>query len=69
MGRVKALVMDFEDKFIDNVSEIIGGCECVDELLTSLEKDGSMDLITHMTDSDKLDFIGELWNDFWLEKV
>jgi ABC-type xylose transport system substrate-binding protein len=37
--------------------------------LTSLEKDGSMDLITHMTDSDKLDFIGELWNDFWLEKV
>jgi len=67
MGKVKALVMDFEDKFIDVVSEKIGGCECIDELLTSLEKDGSMDLITHMTDSDKLEFISELWNDFWYD--
>ena len=67
MGKVKALAMDMEDQFIEAVSDRIGGCECVDELLISLEKDGSMNLIVHMTDSEKLEFVSELWNDFWYD--
>jgi hypothetical protein len=65
---MSSYVMDCEDKFIDEVSARIGGCESVGELLESLEKDGCMKLCIHMTDTQKLEFVDELWNDFWSEK-
>jgi len=62
---MSSFVMDCEDKFIDEVSTRIGGCEDVHELLESLEKDGCMRLIAHFSDGEKCEFVGELWNDFW----
>ena len=67
MGKMKAYMMDLEDKFIDEVSTRIGGCEVVHDLLESLENDGCMDLIAHMTDSEKCGFVEDLWNEFWSE--
>lgn len=62
---MSSFVMDSEDQFIDEVSARIVGCECVHELLESLERDDCMRLIAHMTDGEKCEFVEELWNDFW----
>jgi hypothetical protein len=65
---MSSYVMDCEDKFIDEVSARIGGCESIQELLESLHKDSCVRLIAHMSGEEKLDFVCELWNDFWSEK-
>ena len=65
MGKVKAMVMDMEEQFIDAVSARIGGCEVVDELIDHLDKDKCFDLIRHMSVVEKESFVYELWNDFW----
>lgn len=64
---MSSYIMDLEDDFIDEVSARIGGTECVGELLESLEKDGCMKLLLHMTDTEKLEFVEECWNNFWSE--
>lgn len=65
---MSSFVMDSEDQFIDEVSARIGGCEDVGELLESIERDGCLRLIAHMSDGEKCEFVEELWNDFWSEK-
>jgi hypothetical protein len=60
--------MDSEDQFIDEVSARIGGCEDIGELLESLERDGCLRLIAHMSDTQKLEFVDEICNDFWSQK-
>jgi len=62
---MSSYVMDCEDQFVDAVSACIGGCEDVHELLESLEKTGSMQLIAHMSDGEKCEFVDELWHEFW----
>ena len=64
---MSSYIMDLEDDFIDEVSARIGGTECVGELLESLEKDGCMKLLLHMTDTEKLEFVEKCWNIFWSE--
>ena len=66
---MSSYVMDSEDQFITEVSARIGSCESVNELLESLHKDGCTRLIAHMTGEEKLDFVCELWNDFWSSQV
>jgi len=56
---------DAEELFCERVNERIGECEDIGELLETLEKDHSMLLISHMSDSEKLEFVEELWNMFW----
>ena len=65
MGKMKSYMMDLEEQFIDAVSARIGGCELVDELIDSLDKDKCFDLIRHMSVVEKESFVYELWNDFW----
>ena len=62
-------VMDCEDRFVDEISNRIGGCECVDELITDLKKDGCMSLVAHMEEKETYEFISELWNEFWSDYV
>ncbi len=64
---MSSYIMDLEEQFIDEAAKRIGGCEQVGDLLESLEKDGCMKLCIHMTDRDKLEFVEEIWNDFWSE--
>ena len=62
---MSSFVMTCEEVFIDEVSARIGGCEDVGELLESIERDGHMRLIAHMSDGEKCEFVEELWNEFW----
>lgn len=68
MGRVKAMVMDMEDQFIERVSETIGGQETVGELMLDLVNNGSTELLRHMDWLEKREFIVELWNEYWSSK-
>ena len=68
MGRVKAMVMDMEDQFIERVSETIGGQETVGELMLDLVNNGSTELLRHMNWLEKREFIVELWNEYWSSK-
>ena len=66
---MSSYIMDLEDLFIEEASKRIGGCEQVGELLESLEKDGCMKICAHMTDSEKLEFVDEIWSEFWSSQV
>jgi len=65
---MSSYIMDLEDQFIEEASKRIGGCEDIGELLESLERDGCMKLCVHMSDTQKLEFVDELWHEFWSEK-
>ena len=57
-----------EDQFIESVSLRIFGCEHVSELLNALTKDNCFNDIAHMSASEQIEFVEELWNEYWLEK-
>ena len=65
MGKMKAYMMDLEEQFIDDVSIHIKGCEDVSELMLKLVNNNSLELISHMSTSEKIDYINELWNSYW----
>tara|TARA_E500000318_G_C3569062_1_gene216998 strand:- start:7555 stop:7770 length:216 start_codon:yes stop_codon:yes gene_type:complete len=67
MGKMKAYMMDLEEQFIDAVTERIGGCEEVSELMLQLVNDDKMDLISHFSTNEKIEYINELWNEYWSE--
>ncbi len=64
---MSSYVMDCEDQFINSVSLRIGGCEQVSELLNLLTKDNCFADIAHMSANEQLEFVDELWNEFWSE--
>ena len=64
---MSSYVMDCEDKFIDEVSARIGGCESVGELMEQLVKDKCFVNIMHMSGPEQDEFVGELWNEYWSE--
>lgn len=61
-------VLDCEDKFIDAVSNHIGGCEHSDELIATLEQNNAFNLIKHLSNNEQTEFAMELWNEYWLNK-
>ena len=62
---MSSYVMDCEDQFINSVSLRIGGCEHVSELVNSLIKDNCFADIAHMSATEQLEFVDELWHEFW----
>ena len=64
---MSSFVMDCEEQFINSVSLRIGGCEQVSELLNLLTKDKCFADIAHMSTNEQLEFVDELWNEFWSE--
>lgn len=64
---MSSFVMDCEEQFINSVSLRIGGCEQVSELLNLLTKDKCFADIAHMSANEQLEFVDELWNEFWSE--
>jgi hypothetical protein len=65
---MSSYVMDCEEQFINSVSLRIGGCEHVSELVNSLTKDNCFADIAHMSAVEQLEFVDELWYEFWSEK-
>ena len=62
---MSSYVMDCEDTFIDKANAVIGECDDINDLLQSLEEAGHMKLCVHMTDTQKLEFVDEIWNEYW----
>ena len=62
---MSSYVMDCEDHFIESVSLRICVCEHVSELLNALTKDNCFNDIAHMSAAEQIEFVEELWNDFW----
>ena len=60
-------VMDCEEQFINSVSLRIGGCEHISELLNALTKANCFNDIAHMNANEQLEFVDELWNEYWSE--
>lgn len=69
MGKMKSYMMDLEDQFINSVSLRIGGCEHITELHMALTRDKCWNDIAHMSANEQLEFVEELWNEYWSEYV
>jgi len=69
MGKVKSLMMDYEDQFIDLVSERIGGCETLDELMWKLVEDKCFVNVMHLSGPEQDEWVTELWNEYWINYV
>ncbi len=67
MGKVKAMMMDMEEEFIDEVAARIGGCEQVEDLMLELVNADKMRLVSHLSTAEQIDWINEMWNNFWTE--
>jgi|TARA_E500000318_G_scaffold2126_1_gene3049 hypothetical protein len=63
MGKVKAWMMDREEKFNDKISEIIGECETWHEFSSRMEN--HMHLMDHVPLTDLMDILAEDWNEYW----
>ena len=66
---MSSYVMDCEEQFINSVNLRIGGCESVAELNNLLTKDKCWVDIMHMSAPEQLEFVDELWNEFWSDYV
>jgi len=59
MGRVKAMMMDLEEKFADKALDIVDECETWHEFSSKMES--HMNLVDHMGMSDVMDMLAEIW--------
>jgi hypothetical protein len=61
MGRVKAMMMDLEEKFADKALDIVDECETWHQFSSKMES--HMNLVDHMGMSDVMDMLAEIWTD------
>ena len=61
-------ILDLEDKFADEVSRHIGGCEDITDLQDKLVVNKSFDLLAHMSDEEKTEVMSDHWNEYWSSK-
>jgi len=66
---MSSFVMDCEDRFIDEVSARISGCESVHELVDSLISDKCFFWVAHMNAREQAEYVHELWNEYWSQHV
>ena len=67
MGKMKSYMMDLEEQFIQDVSDRIGECEMIEELLEKLVQDNCFDNVAHLSSAEQDEWVDELWNEFWME--
>ena len=58
-------ILGLEDKFADEVSKHIGGCEDITDLQDKLVVNKSFDLLAHMSDEEKTEVMSDHWNEYW----
>ena len=56
-------ILDLEEQFDTKVEEAVKQSECVEEAVAEAMK--HRDLVTHMTDEEVEDYVGEAWNEIW----
>ena len=61
MGRVKAMMMDLEEKFEDKAVMLADDCETWHELSSKMES--HMDLVNHMGLDDVMNMLAEIWTE------
>jgi len=61
MGRVKAMMMDLEEKFSDKALDIVDECETWHQFSSKMES--HMNLVDHMGMSDVMGMLAEIWTD------
>lgn len=65
---MSSYVLSIEDRFADEVSKYIGGCEDITDLQDKLVINSSFDLLAHMSDEEKTEMMSEHWNEYWSQK-
>tara|TARA_A200000159_G_scaffold158979_1_gene177001 strand:- start:74 stop:292 length:219 start_codon:yes stop_codon:yes gene_type:complete len=69
MGKVKAMIMDIEEKVWDNITEeMVSECEHVTELYSKVMKEINNDFIIGAFDDVVENVCNEAWNEYWGEK-
>jgi len=63
MGKVKNMMMDMEDKFIEKIDGVIGECETWHEFTTRMES--HMHLVDHNPLDETMDVLTESWSQYW----
>ena len=61
MGRVKAMMMDLEEKFEDKAVMLADDCETWHEFSSKMES--HMDLVNHMGLDDVMNMLAEIWTE------
>jgi hypothetical protein len=61
MGRVKAMMMDLEEKFADKALDIVDECETWHHFFSKMES--HMGMVNHMGMSDVMDMLAVIWID------
>ena len=61
MGRVKAMMMDLEEKFEDKAVMVADDCETWHEFSSKMES--HMDLVNHMGLDDVMNMLAEIWTE------
>ena len=61
MGRVKAMMMDLEEKFEDKAVMVADDCETWHEFSSKMES--HMDLVNHMGLDDVMNMLSEIWTE------
>lgn len=67
MGKVKSMLMDMEEKFLDEAQVAVIGCEDVGEFAENLQH--ARNLMPHLSDNEYVDYLSELWNEHWSNYV
>lgn len=64
MGKVKNLIFDIEDDFLEECNKHIGSCETFYEFQAKMEAHAFHEL-KHLTQHDIDDWMSEIWNEYW----
>ena len=65
MGRVKAWIMDLEEKFEDKAVMVADDCETWHEFTSRMES--HMHLVELHSLSETMDLMSEMWAEYWSE--
>ena len=66
---MSSYIMDTEEEFVGMVSDRIGGCETLDELMWKLVEDKCFLNIMYLSGPEQDEWVTELWNEYWSNYV
>jgi hypothetical protein len=61
MGRVKAMMMELEERFAEKALDIVDECETWHQFATNME--GHMGMVDHMGLDNVMDMLAEIWSE------
>ena len=72
MGKLKAKMMEEEDKFWDDCTDMMKESECIQEFwgkFNAAEKDGSINKPEHISMTEFEEAAAEAWHDLWADYI